>query len=421
MFDVKENKYPLVDRQEKMIAMTEGTDNCMNTTAALRIHGKLDFKKLEQAIQSVVDQTDALRFVFTQDENGKTYQSILDSYEYHLDVQVAEGDTAEEKERFVFAYSRQIAEQIRNFDGDIMFHFVLFQLETDDYILLEIVNHIITDGISNNIIFMKIIATYNGVPVPQAAGSYLDFIKAEEEFVASEAGQEQIAYWQKESLGYEESFFPQPKAERKKSAVKTLFAVDLQPVYDFARKNKVSMVAVNTFLCHAALSGAFQVKDTGIGVGDSNRSKQFRETIGFLVTRMLDRFIFESQETMQEAFSRFVTKYQTNMKKSRLGNYSVPALITFSYLNYQAPIENIMFGDAKAEPYIGLHETKIWDSMVLIVTETPDKLIYKVGCDEDVFSNEKQQKFHEAFLLALQCLVEQDMTFESFCKEICCD
>ena len=94
--DRQTKRLPILDKQKKIVIMTDGIDNCMNTTVALRIKGKLDFCRLEKAIQKVIDENDALRFVFHVEENGEVYQQVLDKYQYTLDVRNAEGSTAEE-------------------------------------------------------------------------------------------------------------------------------------------------------------------------------------------------------------------------------------------------------------------------------------------------------------------------------------
>ena len=416
--DRQTKRLPILDKQKKIVIMTDGIDNCMNTTVALRIKGKLDFCRLEKAIQKVIDENDALRFVFHVEENGEVYQQVLDKYQYTLDVRNAEGSTAEEKERSVLLQARAIMDGHQKFDGGVMHQFVLFDLQEQDYILFACINHIITDGVSNTIAMYSIIAAYNGLETPHTGASYLDFIVEENRFIESEEGKAQIEYWQEESRGYSEDFIKFPVENRKKSALKLFFMTELKPIREFARANKISVSTVNVFLCHAAISGAFGGGDTAVRIGDANRTKVYRQTMGFFATVALHRLTFTPQMTLREAFAISNNKYAENMKNARLGNFATPTLFTFSYLNYNQGNAKMPMGEAVAEPYIGIHESKIWDSVVLVVAETEENLIYKIGCDEDAFPPQILEKMHRSFALAVQCLTEQDMTFEEFWKAL---
>ena len=410
-------KYPIVTKQNSVINRTAGNDNCMNTITALSIHGIIDKDKLEKSIQDVINKTDALRFVFYY-ENGNAYQSVLESMKFELNIQKVEGNSKEEKEKYILDYTRKFAGNIMYFDGSAMFDFILFELEEDEYVFVAIVNHVITDGVSNTILMTNIISSYNGIAISAAEGTYLEYINEEEEFIKSDKGKQQIDYWLNESKGFDESFLGKPTEERSKSAFKNFFDVDLRFMQEYALKNKVSTALLNIFLCQAAISAAYNVKDTGINVVDANRTKHYRNTVGFIATGMLQRFIFKSDETLTVAFGRFIDKYKSNIKNTRLGYYADSSVFAFTYLNYLTQNNAIRFGDAEAEPFIGIHEARVWDTIAFLVTETSEKIIYKLGCDDEIFTPDKQHKFRMAFEMALNCLVEKDIKFDELCSRV---
>ena len=67
-----------------------------NVGNGLRMRFPIDRQRLEQSIQRVVDENDALRLILVQ--KGDTYtQRVLTHYQFQLQVYEAQGDTEQER------------------------------------------------------------------------------------------------------------------------------------------------------------------------------------------------------------------------------------------------------------------------------------------------------------------------------------
>lgn len=407
---------PLMKRQKTLIAITDGTDSCMNTSIALRIHGELDIPRLRQSIRKVIANNDALRLVFVQGEDGEVWQHVLEECWYEMEVRHVEGATLEVREQLAVAQFSKFLTDHKKLDGNRMFDFVLFDLQEEKYLFLANMNHLITDGIGNMLTISKIVSAYNDVDLPENNKSYMDFLDEEMTFAQSDVGKAQMDYWYSESKGYK-NFIELPKENRRKSKAAPRFTLELQAVQDFARAHKTSPFVVSLFLFHASLSATYGVMDTAINFAEGNRSREFRQTLGYLTTPVFHRLRIGPEMTIRHAFELSKTKSAENMNNSRLGSLAKPSMFLITYQNYRQN-QKISFGKASAEPYPGIFGESAWDFFTLLVGETEDKLVHIIACDEDVFPATIMEKFSGYYKLALQCLIGEDMTFADFCKSI---
>ena len=415
---MNENKvFPLLKEQEFLIKLTEGTDCCMASPTALRLHGKLDFGKLERAIQSVIERNDALRMVVFKDESGSVYQRLVDKWQYKLDVRKISGATLDERVEKAVIESQRIMIERSYFDGKVAWDFVLFDLEDDEYILFNRVSHMLCDGVGNNIILAEIDALYRGLDLPAKENGFMDYYmeKQAPEYVTKM--EEQIARWKNKTIGYKE-FINIPQTGKMPTALTPFMTLPAEPLKRFAREHKDSVYKVNLFLIHASLSAAYGAADSVINCMDGSRSRKFSQTVGFLTNGYLSRVVFDSTIHMRDAFTIFAKEHNYNAKEARISFLlSEPYPVYVTYQNHYN-FGNVDFCGTVGEPIPRIAELNSWNLLVFCVFESDESIIYLTGCDYDTFTPEVMNKIRKGFELGSQCLAGEDMTYAEYCKAI---
>jgi hypothetical protein len=67
---------------------------------------------------------------------------------------------------------------------------------------------------------------------------------------------------------------------------------------------------------------------------------------------------------------------------------------------------------------MGTLEAKVWNIFSMLIFENAEQIIYKVGYDEEVFSEDMIRRFLSAFALGTKVLLGEDMTYAKFAEMI---
>ncbi|MFG2675186.1 amino acid adenylation domain-containing protein [Streptomyces sp. NPDC048445] len=133
---------PLSAAQQRLwfLDQLEGPSATYNIPLAVRVRGELDVTALEAAFTDVAGRHESLRTVFGQAE-GRTYQRILpaDSVRVELPLTTATEET-------VAALLTAESERVFDLAGHLPFRARLFSLGTQEYVLLVVMHHIVSDG-----------------------------------------------------------------------------------------------------------------------------------------------------------------------------------------------------------------------------------------------------------------------------------
>lgn len=405
--------YKLITEQQLLRGMMGGKDSCANCLAMFKIHGEIDMDRLEAAVQKTIDNDPALRLVFETDESGEVYQHLGGEYEYRLDlrdISSADDPQAELKKQMF-----TMIDCHTHFDGSFMFNFTLFRMAEHEYLFVSCVNHIISDGTSNSIIAKKIIANYNGAEDKEEKLTYTDYLEETARLEESGGLEEQKKYWEKECEGYENKIVF-PTGERKKYPARILQKIDTAAVREIASRYSVSTASVNLFLCHLAFSAALGSDDIAINVAEQNRSRKYRRTIGTFAITLFHRVRFTEDTELHKALTDSFAKLNENFDNSRVVAPKKTPFI-FSYENFIGKgNEGLKMGDAAVESYMGTLEAKVWNIFSMLIFEGDSEIIYKVGYDEEVFTEKIISDLKKYFKAGIDALLGADITYGEFRK-----
>ncbi|MGG3871097.1 non-ribosomal peptide synthase/polyketide synthase [Brevibacillus laterosporus] len=185
---VKADFYPVSSAQKRMYILHqfEGSGISYNVPCVLFIEGSLDDKRFDYAMRGLVERHEALRTSF-KTINGDPVQIIHD----HVDFAVAYQEAAEDQVEQI------VDEFIQPFDLEIapLFRISLVRLSEKRHLFLMDMHHIISDGVSMQIIIKEFAQLYNGQHLPDSKIQYKDFAVWQNELFQSGVIQKQEAFW----------------------------------------------------------------------------------------------------------------------------------------------------------------------------------------------------------------------------------
>ncbi|MED1538480.1 amino acid adenylation domain-containing protein, partial [Bacillus pseudomycoides] len=160
--------YPVSSSQKRMYILNqlEGGEISYNITNVITVKGDLDCKRLEEAFRQLIQRHESLRTGFEM-VNGKLMQRIETNIEFSIEyMKSSEKEVDNYVRRFVQAFNLQQAPLMR---------VGLIEIEPEHYLLLLDMHHIISDGISMNIIMKEWIQLYEGEELPPLRIGYKDY------------------------------------------------------------------------------------------------------------------------------------------------------------------------------------------------------------------------------------------------------
>ena len=296
-------KYYELTNPQKRIWFTEVMHNHLemsNIGYLIHFKGQYDLNLLAKAVKYVVKANDSLllRFKLTGDEKGEPVQ-FIPAYE-EVDVQIIETASEEELLKKIENIHRE------RFAVDARFHcsFVVFSIGKKICGFFEKAHHMVADGISAIIVAREVIETYhelvnNDFKEIDKGISYLDFVRAEKEYIGSEKYIKDREYWVRrfDDFEGEEITFSLNKNKKNSLEVKRLSLQVPGDIIRLLEAYKAENRIANFALFMAALAIYFNRfmnhQDIVIGMPVHNRAgKLFKQMVGMFVSTLPFRIKF---------------------------------------------------------------------------------------------------------------------------------
>ncbi|HEX3045918.1 MAG TPA: amino acid adenylation domain-containing protein [Bacillota bacterium] len=182
--------YPASSAQRRIFFLDkfEGISASYNIPGVIKMKGKVDPGKLDQAFQTLVRRHESLRTSFELID-GKPAQRIHQEVEFKLRHSKYDGTPIRELiEQFIQPFDLSKAPLIR---------VELVSISEDEHLLFIDTHHIISDGTSMGVIIREIISLYEGASLPELPLQFKDFSTWQDIMMKSEVIKEQEEYWLK--------------------------------------------------------------------------------------------------------------------------------------------------------------------------------------------------------------------------------
>ncbi|WP_151737083.1 non-ribosomal peptide synthetase [Paenibacillus tengchongensis] len=189
LIQVDEAEYYEVSSAQKrmyILQMFDAESVRYNIPGVMIVEGKLDRARLEKASQELIQRHEVLRTSFNIADD-----KISQRVEQQVDFQVQYVANSE------LTIEDELAKFIQPFDlsSAPLLRIGLKETEAEKYILLFDIHHIISDGVSMNIIINDFIKLYEGTSLEPLQFQYKDYAGWQNALLASEAVKKQEQYW----------------------------------------------------------------------------------------------------------------------------------------------------------------------------------------------------------------------------------
>ncbi|MCI0592383.1 amino acid adenylation domain-containing protein [Chromohalobacter marismortui] len=284
----------------------------------LRLAGQLDIAALQAAFDDLVVRHESLRTLFHLDNEGLPRQSVMPPEHLGLDVLDLRGLTAEEQRQHEDDTVRRFNDEPFHLSEGPLLRAVLLRLSDDAHVLAVVMHHIVSDGMSMQIMFDELAALYRAHKRREPAGlsflsvQYVDYAAWHRDWLASCEGERQLAYW-KQQLGSEHPTLnlptdhPRQRAFAKRAGQhEFVLSEDLQKgLFRLAERQNTSLVTVLLATFQALLFRCSGQSDIRVGVPVANRQRREIEgVIGLFVNTLVMRNVIRSHHSLRRILTQ---------------------------------------------------------------------------------------------------------------------
>lgn len=344
-------------------------DTALNCTASYELLGRLDVRRLERALEAVVQRHEALRTVFFDDQ-GKPMQGVLEKPAFRLNVLSGVADEPAVKE--AFDRTRR-----HHFDLETGHTFVatLLSHSADRHTIVFGYHHIIMDGVSWQNVLRDLSSLYDGPdPVPSFAAAapsqYIEFTRKQQRDLADGAYAERLKFFQDEFRDPVDPLplFPFARVSTRKSlteyatrdVVTHISAETLDAVRKTSQASRTTvfhfLLATFQVLLHRLLDDVDQMC---IGVVDANRSdRDFSGAVGFFLETLPLLFRVSGEQPFSEVLQATRNKAYAALAQTGVPTEEVLRVCNFPASTTETPLFQVVFnyrmGASRAAPMQGV-------------------------------------------------------------------
>ena len=201
----REGAVPLTMTQEHLWGLDQLLPGApfSNMPYAVRLTGALNVTALEESFNEIIKRHEALRTTFTT-VAGQPVQVIAPTRRLPLPVEDLRALPQVERESTAQRLIRAEALYFFDLENGPLLKVRLLRLSEQEHILLLTMHHIISDGWSWGVLLHELTVLYNAFsqghasPLPEPPIQYADYAHWQRQWLHSEAGNAQLAYWERQ-------------------------------------------------------------------------------------------------------------------------------------------------------------------------------------------------------------------------------
>ncbi|KAA6473946.1 non-ribosomal peptide synthetase/type I polyketide synthase [Bacillus swezeyi] len=192
----KREYYPLSSAQKRLylVQQIDNESTGYNEFTAGKISGKLNINKLEQAFGQLIQRHESLRTSFVV-KDGVPVQKIEEQVDFQADIfdlsDVKDRESALQQEKEVMS---QFLKPFK-LDQTPLMRVGVIKCKENEFILMLDMHHIISDGLSQDILVSEFMELYDGKKLAPLELQYKDFSEWQNQMLASDDMKELGAYW----------------------------------------------------------------------------------------------------------------------------------------------------------------------------------------------------------------------------------
>lgn len=427
----QENLY-VIEMQNKNLG------NTYNMPVLTKIKGEVDLERLKKACELVFSEEEMLRTYFHM-EGSRIYQLTHQDKELPFSfLEIEYQEFKANKESYLKRF---------NLEKDVLIQIILItDSKTKEHYLFVNQHHIISDGVSVNLVLKHIADAYAGT-YQKSEYSYLDFAKKQRDDFSSGKYDKSKEYWKQQFKdGDYELDFPVDKTRPEKrsfAGARKVYEIDetlIQSAKELAIKCNTTLYTV-MFAAFAVVLKKLTGKDE-FSLGSTAAGRDTEETssmLGLFITTLPILFRFNEKSTFQSVIEDLKNTMKNTYKHLKLpyseilkelgvaGNMQRSPLLDAGFLFQNMENEAISLGDdISFEPYEYLGSGCRFELMMEINKVKGKTIIIMEYCT-DLFTEQTMKRIADIYCYILEqiasdcttaiadlCLLDQNHTKQMF-------
>ena len=189
-------KYYELTLAQKSVAFefdAEGNATCSDKNyiwGHANFNQKIDFKRLNKAINYVVKKNDSMRIKLCN-ENSQVLQYI-EKYK-KFDIKIADVECKEDVDKL----KNEVVNEPLNMFDSLLFHFVAYRYKDGHGGIIVKLHHVIADGYCLGLLLYEVLGYYNKSLAKIPAFSYIDHIESDIKYPTSKKYEKDREFWNK--------------------------------------------------------------------------------------------------------------------------------------------------------------------------------------------------------------------------------
>ena len=388
-----------------------------NIPLVMKINGNLDIERFNKAINKLIERHEALRTSFRM-VDGNLVQKIEDKIDFNLKVSKLTNGNINEK----------IKEFIKPFDLGIapLFRMEIVKEDDNNNIMLFDIHHIISDGVSTEILFNDLIKLYKGESLEEVDISYKDYVYWQNSLYASEKVEKEKNYWLKVFEGELPVLnlpldYPRPKVKDNEGDVfRFNLNEDLTMGLRKIAKEKESTMFMMLLSAYTILLSKYTGQDDII-VGSpiaGRQNEEVKDVVGLFLNTLAIRNNPESNKTfieyLKEVKENCLKGYenqdypfdelveQLNLERDTSRSVLFDVMLTLQ--NYES--KDIKSDELSFERY-NLESNVAKFDLNLTATETDNNISFALSYSTRLFKKSRIEKLGEYFVNIIENIIKE--------------
>ncbi|BBH40643.1 McnC protein [Microcystis viridis NIES-102] len=309
----REDDIPLSWAQERLwfVNQLEGESGAYTIDLTMRLRGNLNVKALEKAFQAIIQRHEPLRTQFKLKDN-QPIQAIDPNVTFTLPVVNLQNLSHSEQQ--VKNLLLAAASEPFDLESGSILRVKLWQVKTEEYVLLLAIHHIAADGWSIGVlvdelsVYYRSFCTGTKADLSDLSIQYADFAVWQRQWLTNEVLDRQLSYWKQQLTGV--PLLHQLPTDRPRPAIQSFrggterLQLDSQLTQQLKKLSQESgSTLFMTLLAGFAvlLSRYSQQTDVVIGSPIANRNRtEIEGLIGFFVNSLVLRFDLSQDPTFED-------------------------------------------------------------------------------------------------------------------------
>ena len=295
-----------------------------NICGSVLIEQKVDLELLNKAINKFIENNDSFKLRLKL-INGTPYQYFVDDTNYNFDI-INISDVSE-----IETYAKKMVSAPFEIIDSKLFDFKLFKLSNGFGGFIVNAHHIISDAATFSFIGTEVMSAYSmfqkNEPIPKKEYSYIDYIKSEKDYLASNRFEKDKAYWNDLLTPLPEvATIPTLKSTEQDSceAGRKEYVFDseyMQKINDFCKEHHISTYNFLIAIYSLYIGRVNNLSDFLIGTPILNRATYAeKHTSGMYISTSLLKINAQNNPSFVE-FARNIAKDCMGMLRHQKYNY----------------------------------------------------------------------------------------------------